>query len=96
MNVEPTNSEDEDLFEEAHQLRALGRDLMDQGDLKAAADALTRALILFLVLECKDETVAIERLLTKIVPRIGPFVYRDIRKAIEIELGVRDPDSPQN
>jgi hypothetical protein len=94
--VEPTNSGDEDLFEEAHRFQALGRDLLDGNDPKGAADALTRALILFLELECKEETVAIERLLTRIVPRIGPFVYRDIRKAIEIELGVRDPDPPKN
>ena len=95
MNEEPTNSGEDDLFEEAHRLQTLGRDLLGGNNLKGAADALTRALILFIELECKKEIIAIERTLTKIVPRIGPFVYRDIRKAVEIEMGVRDPDPPK-
>ncbi len=69
---------------------------MDRGDLTAAAEVLTRALILFLETERKDDVQATERLLTGVVPQIGPFVYADIRRAVEVEMGVRppEPDTP--
>lgn len=93
--MEEGNGEGRDLRGEALRLRAFGEDLMDRGEWKGAAEALTRALILFLELEEKGEVETTERLLTKVVPQIGPFAYRDIRKAVEIEMGVRPPDPPK-
>lgn len=75
--------------EQARQYRAFGEDLMDRDEMTAAAEALTRALLLFLELEDKDEVVTTELLLTKVVPDIGPFAYVKIRRAIETEMGHR-------
>jgi hypothetical protein len=86
---------EKDLFDQARKTFALGKEIMDRGDLTAAAEVLTRALILFEQLGRKDEAVAAERLLTQIVPTIGPFVYRDIRTAVEIEMGVREGETPE-
>lgn len=67
---------------------------MDRGELTAAAEILTRALVLFLSLERKDEVRTTELLLTKIVPKIGPLVYRDIRHTVETEMGLHPPEPP--
>ena len=75
--------------EQARQYRAFGEDPMDRGEMTAAAEALTRALLLFLELEDKDEVVTAELLLTKVVPDIGPFAYAKIRRAIEAKMGHR-------
>jgi len=92
LNGGPGNSGRDDAHgsetaEQARQYRAFGEDLMDRGELTAAAEALTRALLLFLELEDKDEVVITELLLTKVVPDIGPFAYVKIRRAVETEMG---------
>ena len=92
LNGGPGNSGRDDAHgsetaEQARQYRAFGEDLMDRDEMTAAAEALTRALLLFLELEDKDEVVTTELLLTKVVPDIGPFAYVEIRRAIEMEMG---------
>ena len=94
MNGDPENTEfngasGSETAELARRYRAFGEDLMDRGESTAAAEALTRALLLFLELEDKDEVVTTELLLTKVVPAIGPFVYAKLRRAIETEMGHR-------
>ncbi len=82
-------------MEEARRLRAFGEDLMDRGEMMGAAETLTRALILFLQIDQDDEVKTTELLLTKVVPDIGPFAYAEIRRTLEIEMGVRSPDPPE-
>jgi len=92
LNGGPENSgrgdaHESEMADQARQYRAFGEDLMDRDEMTAAAEALTRALLLFLELEDKDEVVTTELLLTKVVPDIGPFAYVEIRRAIEMEMG---------
>ena len=82
-------------MKEARRLRAFGEDLMDRGEMMGAAETLTRALILFLQLDQDDEVKTTELLLTKVVPDIGPFAYAEIRRTVEIEMGVRSPNPPE-
>ncbi len=94
LNGGPGNSgrgdaHESEMADQARQYRAFGEDLMDRDEMTAAAEALTRALLLFLELEDKDEVVTTELLLTKVVPDIGPFAYVKIRRAIETEMGHR-------
>lgn len=91
-NMEEENKRSETLLEKAKGFRAFGEKLIDRGEMLGAAETLTRALILFLQLERDNEVRTTELILTKIVPDIGPFTYAKIRRAVEIEMGIRSSD----
>ncbi len=85
-------SAEEDLLKKARELLAFGQEVMDREDLLAAAEIITRALILFLALEDRDGIEETERLLTRISPVIGPLRYAAIRRKVEAEMGARPPE----
>lgn len=95
-NLEKESSKSEALLDQAEGFRLFGEKLIDRGEMLGAAETLTRALIFFLQLERNDEVRTTELLLTKVVPDIGPFAYAKIRRAVEIEMGVRSSDNNED